>query len=90
MLKLILSVRHNFGMKRIWLCKGVDFALDKYNVYNTQILFYGASMKLKILYLILSIILAVLLNGDSQKEAYIHFEVPNKIEMDFNYSEKNK
>lgn len=47
-------------------------------------------MKLKILYLILSIILAVFLNGDSQKEAYIHFEVPNKIEMDFNYSEKNK
>lgn len=43
-------------------------------------------MKLKILYLVLSIILAVLLSGDSQENTYIHIEIPNKFIAEY---EKN-
>lgn len=47
-------------------------------------------MKLKILSIILSIILTILLSGDSQKHTYIHIEVPNKFiaEYENNMSEK--
>jgi len=47
-------------------------------------------MKLKILSLVLSIILAVLLSGDSQEDTYIHIEIPNKFiaEYEKNVSKK--
>ena len=47
-------------------------------------------MKLKIIYLILSIIFALFLSGDGQKYTYIHIEIPNKFiaEYENNMSEK--
>lgn len=47
-------------------------------------------MKFKILYLILSIILAALLSGDSQEDTYIHIEIPNKFIAEYEKSVSQK
>lgn len=53
-------------------------------------LYHNFGIKLKILYLLISAIFAILLRGDSQEYTHIHIELPNKLIVEYEKNVRKK